>query len=200
MKKVICIQCGTYVDYEVRESEQKAIIKKVEVTYKEKMAYCKDCGVAVWVEALEMENAFSPINAYCEAVGLISPQKIQEGLTKYNIGKGPLAKLLGWSEVTIVRFIDGQLPSKMYSDKLKDIFDDPKRFLELLEENKDNISNVAYNKAKKSAEDILKDQGDSISINVDAPIYQMITTPYSVFSKKDIRKIGARWENQICYC
>ena len=39
-------------------------------------------------------------------------------LRKYKIGKKPLSKLLGWGEVTITRYINGDIPSKLYSDEL----------------------------------------------------------------------------------
>lgn len=200
MKKEFCVQCGKHVDYDVREIEQVEFIKKEKVSYKEKVAYCKDCGEPIWIEELEMENVFAPINAYCKIVGLISPKEIQEGLDRYNIGKRPLAQLLGWSDVTIVRFVDGQLPSKMYSDKLKEIFYNPESFLKLLEGNKEKISGVAYVKVKKTVEEILENQNGKIRFNIDMPTYQIITMSYSLPSKKDIRKVGERWVSPICYC
>lgn len=200
MKKLICVHCGTYVDYEIRENEQVEIIKKAEVAYKEKVAYCRNCGKAVWSETLEMENALAPINSYCEIVGLISPMKIQKGLIRYNIKKRPLATLLGWSGVTIVRFIDGQLPSKMYSDKLKEIFDNPKIFLKLLEDNKKRISNVAYTKSKKAVEEILKKRTEKPMVDTERPKYQIATPFYVSSNKKSNRKVGAEWQNPIYYC
>lgn len=199
MKKVICIKCGKNKEYDVKEIEQVELIKKVKVVYKEKVAYCKDCGEPVWVEELETENVFAPINAYCEMVGLISPKQIQQGLTKYNIGKRPLAQLLGWSEVTIVRFLDGQLPSRTYSSKLLEIFDKPKHFMKLLEHNKDRISIVAYNKAKKAANQLVeKERGEIIGIDVST--YQIAMVTYNSFVAKDTRKVGEKWASQICYC
>lgn len=73
MNKVICVQCREYVDYEIKDIEQKIIIKKEEVVYKEKVAYCKKCGKEVWVEELEEKNVLEPINIYCEKKGLIFP-------------------------------------------------------------------------------------------------------------------------------
>ena len=132
-------------------------------------------------------------------VGLISPKQIQQGLTKYNIGKRPLAQLLGWSEVTIVRFLDGQLPSRTYSSKLLEIFDKPKHFMKLLEQNKDRISIVAYHKAKKAANQLVeKERGEIIGIDVST--YQIAMVTYNSFVAKDTRKVGEKWASQICYC
>lgn len=200
MERVICVQCGKYVDYEIKEIERIEIIKKKKVKYKEKIAYCKECGEPVWVEALEMENVFAPINAYCEMVGLISPQRIQEILAKYSIAKRPLAMLLGWSEVTVVRFLDGQLPSKMYSDKLIQILEDPQYFAKILEENKEKISRIAYAKAKKAVEKNLGKQNNEIKLDIETPMYQMKTMSYSNLGLRNVRKVGETWGNPICYC
>ena len=43
MKKTICVQCREYVEYEIEEVEQRTLIKKEEIIYKEKIAYCKEC-------------------------------------------------------------------------------------------------------------------------------------------------------------
>lgn len=72
MNKVICVQCREYVDYEIKEIEQKATIKNEEIVYKEKVAYCKKCGEEVWVEELEEKNALESINIYCEKKGLVA--------------------------------------------------------------------------------------------------------------------------------
>ena len=71
-------------------------------------------------------------------------------MKKYDIGKRPLSKLLGWGDLTITRYLEGFLPNKEYSDKLKLILDDVEEMLSLLESNKGNISNVAYNKTMEA--------------------------------------------------
>lgn len=45
-------------------------------------------------------------------------------MIKYNTGKRPLSLLLGWGAVTITRYLDGDIPTKSYSDKLKLILND----------------------------------------------------------------------------
>ena len=48
---------------------------------------------------------------------VISIPEIAAILNNYRIGKKPLAKLLGWGETTIIRYMDGDVPTKEYSDK-----------------------------------------------------------------------------------
>lgn len=65
----------------------------------------------------------------------ITSEEIMTILRRYNIGKKPLARLLGWGETTILRYIDGDVPTVEYSKKLKAILDDPEYYYEILEHN-----------------------------------------------------------------
>ena len=49
---------------------------------------------------------------------IITIEEILEILEKYNIGKKPLSLVLGWGEVTIIRYLDGSIPDKLHSDVL----------------------------------------------------------------------------------
>ena len=68
-------------------------------------------------------------------------------LKKYDIGKRPLSLLLGWGESTLTRYLDGDIPTKQYSNTLKKILNNPDDMKDLLEKNKDNIKDVAYRKS-----------------------------------------------------
>lgn len=81
---------------------------------------------------------------------IITIEEIQAILSEYRIGKKPLAKLLGWGETTIIRYIEGDIPTNEYSDKLKTIHGNPNYYYEILQKNKDNLTGVAYKKSKKA--------------------------------------------------
>ena len=71
--------------------------------------------------------------------------------------------------------------------------------MKLLEHNKDRISIVAYNKAKKAANQLVeKERGEIIGIDVST--YQIAMVTYNSFVAKDTRKVGEKWASQICYC
>lgn len=78
---------------------------------------------------------------------VISSEEIQEILEKYCIGKKPLAKLLGWGETTIIRYFNGDIPSKEYSDKLLLLKQNPYYFYQVLNQNKQQITRIAYEKS-----------------------------------------------------
>jgi uncharacterized phage-associated protein len=82
---------------------------------------------------------------------IITVDEIKLILDTYRIGKKPLAKLLGWGETTIIRYIEGDIPTKEYSNKLKTILYDPEYYYGLLCKNRQQLTGVAYKKSKKAA-------------------------------------------------
>jgi hypothetical protein len=86
-----------------------------------------------------------------ENEGIISGDEIKLILDRYRIGKKPLAKLLGWGETTIIRYMEGDIPTSEYSNKLKAILEDPEFYYDLLLRRKDCLTNVAFKKSKKAS-------------------------------------------------
>ncbi|NLJ97281.1 MAG: hypothetical protein GX321_09015 [Clostridiales bacterium] len=81
----------------------------------------------------------------------ITTEEIRQILEKYRIGKKPLAKLLGWGETTIIRYMDGDIPTGEYSDKLKKILESPEYYYDLLIKRKDCLTGVAFRKSRRAA-------------------------------------------------
>lgn len=81
---------------------------------------------------------------------IISADEIKLILDRYRIGKKPLAKLLGWGETTIIRYMEGDIPTNEYSNKLKAILDDPEFYYDLLCRKKECLTGVAFKKSKKA--------------------------------------------------
>ncbi len=80
--------------------------------------------------------------------GIITSDEIRQILERYRIGKKPLAKLLGWGETTIIRYMEGDIPTKEYSNKLRALLDNPEFYFELLEDKRDCLTKVAFKKSK----------------------------------------------------
>ena len=70
----------------------------------------------------------------------------------YKIGKGPLSLALGFGEVTIPRYLEGQIPSKEYSDIIKSALSSPAFMREKLAGNREKLTDAAYKKAMAAAE------------------------------------------------
>lgn len=145
--KAFCEECREYETYYVEEKIRTKKIKNKEITFNEKIAYCKECNSEIFVSDLRDENLDAMDKEYRLSVGLITIKQINDLLEKYAIGKRPLSVLLGWGETTLTRFVHGDIPSKTYSDLLLRIMKSPKDFLELLVKNKDKITELAYKKS-----------------------------------------------------
>lgn len=86
---------------------------------------------------------------------IITSDKIQDILSNYKIGKKPLARLLGWGETTIIRYMDGDVPTVEYSDKLLAIYNSPSYYYKILIRNKTKLTNVAFRKSKRAVLDCM---------------------------------------------
>jgi hypothetical protein len=84
------------------------------------------------------------------ANSIVTANEIRSILSDFRIGKKPLAKLLGWGETTIIRYIEGDIPTTEYSNKLRAIAEEPAYYYELLLKNRENLTNVAFRKSKKA--------------------------------------------------
>ena len=143
-----CVECGRKKPYSVTSTRETLTIRGVSFQYVERQARCQDCGEVGYVPEINDANVKSREDAYRKAAGLITISEINEILDKYNIGAGPLAKLLGLGDVTINRYLSGQLPSKKNSDLLLKIRSSHKAMEEYLEEGKGKISSAAYRKCR----------------------------------------------------
>ena len=147
-----CSTCRDEVEVEIKDVKKTKIIKGVEIKYDYKEVYCKDCGTELIVNEIRDENLIKMNEAYRKETDTIYIEEIQQILEKYSIGKRPLSLLLGWGETTLTRFLDGDVPSKAYSDLLKKINIDKDFFLEVLTRNKEKISDIAYRKSFEKIE------------------------------------------------
>lgn len=93
---------------------------------------------------------------YRKEEDILSAEEIREIPEMYNISKKKLSKILGWGDNTFSRFYDGKTPSKRYSDILKELKENPTRYLDILEVNKELIKQKEYQKSKEAALKVLK--------------------------------------------
>lgn len=150
MNKGFCEKCNNLVEYEIKEIDEKIEIKGKKYNYKRLIGYCKNCGEEISSNEINDENLIRIDNAYRNEENIIKTEEINKILSKYKIGKKPLSKLLGWGEVTLIRYLNGDVPSKVYSDQLYKILNDEKYMSKILEENKELITEKAYNNVKKA--------------------------------------------------
>lgn len=162
--KGFCEKCHDIVEYSIREVKKQKEIKGRSIEYTAKEAYCNECGNEIFVSDIRDHNLAALDEAYREKEGLISVPEIQLILDRYNIGKRPLSLLLGWGEGTLTRYLDGDIPTRQYSDTLKRLLDDSEYMKEVLEQNKDRITDVAYRRVN----DALQNNGMGAKYHIES--------------------------------
>ena len=176
--EVLCWNCRKLVLYKIKSRQETRVIRGETYCFNEKYALCEECHEEITVPGLDDENEYEMDCVYRVKNDLITIDEIALILKKYNIEKRPLSKLLGLGELTITRYLDGQLPSKRYSDMLKRILRYDEEMTKFLKEKSESITDIAYHKVEESISERTTLWGYSSKIEVIA-LY-MIASLYEV--------------------
>ena len=149
-----CTHCRNERAYTLRKKIVKKEIKDKTYDFKIIVAICEECGEEMDIPGLLDLNMKAIDEQYRRAEGLVSIEDINRIMAIYNIGKAPLSTALGFGEITITRYLSGQIPSKEYSDVIKKVLSTPNYMIKLLNDNAEKIGETAYKKAIKAAEEI----------------------------------------------
>lgn len=149
-RKDFCIECRKETEFFWRKKIITKTIKDKEYQFKITTAICSECGKEMSPHGLIDQNIQEIDEQYREAEGLVSIADINNLMNIYDIGKAPLSYMLGFGEITITRYLLGQVPSKEYSDIIRKVLISPAYMKKLLQKNKDKITNTAYERTLKS--------------------------------------------------
>ena len=149
-----CAQCRKETTYFLRKTTFKQVIKDKEYEFEITTAICESCGEEMYIPGLLDLNAKEIDEQYRTANGIVSIDDIKKIMQIYNIGKAPLSIALGFGEITVTRYLAGQIPSKEYSDIIKKALSSPNYMVELLNKNSEKIGEAAYKKSINAAEEI----------------------------------------------
>ena len=153
-RREFCIECRKDTDYNLQKKDVVKIIRGKEYTFSITVALCTECGEEMSIPGLIDKNVQEIDEQYRAAEGLVSIEDIEKLMKIYKIGKAPLSLALGFGEITIPRYLEGQVPSKEYSDVIRAALTSPAFMKEKLNANKDKISDAAYRKAMEAADSI----------------------------------------------
>lgn len=153
-RREFCIECRKDTEYNLQKKDVVKIIRGKEYTFSITVALCTECGEEMSVPGLIDKNVQEIDEQYRAAEGLVSIEDIEKLMKIYKIGKAPLSLALGFGEITIPRYLEGQVPSKEYSDVIRAALTSPAFMKEKLNANKDKISDAAYRKAMEAADSI----------------------------------------------
>lgn len=146
-KITFCMECRKETPYALHKEAIKKIIREKEYTFAITTARCKECGCEIGFHGLLDYNAREIDTQYRRMENIVTIEEIEKLGKIYSLGKAPLSLALGFGEVTITRYLAGQIPSKEYSDLIRKALADTSVMSELLNTNKDKLAPAAYHKA-----------------------------------------------------
>ena len=73
------------------------------------VAVCSECGEEMSLPGLIDRNVQEIDDQYRAYEGLVTKDDIENLMSIYNIGKAPLSLALGFGEITITRYLEGQV-------------------------------------------------------------------------------------------
>lgn len=135
-----CANCFKNVDVIIEEKVEEVFWKGEKLSCVQKYARCKECGELVDIGELHDFNLFAVYDAYREKKDLISYADVLALTKKYKsiASIRNLSKILGMGEHTLERYCNRYIPSKAFSDVLKEL--QQKGATYLLEKLKNNHS------------------------------------------------------------
>ena len=151
-RRDFCIECRKETEYLLRKKDIVKNIRDKEYTFSITVAVCAECGEEMSIPGLIDKNVQEVDEQYGAAEGLVSIDDIERLMKIYKIGKAPLSLALGFGEVTIPRYLEGQMPSKEYSDIIKAALSSPVYLKQKLMENREKLTDAAFRKAFAAAE------------------------------------------------
>lgn len=153
-RRDFCIECRKETEYLL---QKKNIVKKIrdkDYTFGITVAVCAECGEEMSIPGLIDKNVQEIDEQYRAVEGFVSIDDIEKLMKIYKIGKAPLSLSLGFGEVTIPRYLEGQVPSKEYSNVVKSALASPAYMKQKLMENREKLTDTAYKKAMAAADSI----------------------------------------------
>ena len=146
-----CTECRRETSYTLKKIKINQTIREKKYTFEITAAFCNECGGEMGIPGLIDYNVKEMDEQYRKAEEIITVEDIERLMKLYNIGKAPLSLALGFGEVTISRYLAGQVPSKEYSDIMLHALASASYMKELLDQNREKIGETAYKKAYTAA-------------------------------------------------
>ena len=150
-RKDFCTECRRETSYTLKKIKINQTIREKKYTFEITAAFCNECGGEMGIPGLMDYNMKAIDEQYRKAEEVITVEDIERLMKLYNIGKAPLSLALGFGEVTISRYLAGQVPSKEYSDIMLHALASATYMKELLDRNREKIGETAYKKAHIAA-------------------------------------------------
>lgn len=172
MQKSFCEYCIQENEYKIHKINKISILNGEEFNYRAREAVCNNCGNIIFDSSVCDYNLNKLYEEYKKRHKIINITTIHRILTKYSINEYELAQLLGWKNDTISRYLDGDMISNSNSDVLEKIYSNPDYYSVLLQNNKEKINPVDYNKSRQAVRKL--SENDATEEKIDAVIKYLL--------------------------
>ena len=142
-----CIECRRQTEYRLRMDNVRRRIRGKEHVFSLISAICETCGAEMGFPWLMDLNIKRIDEQYRFQEGLVSVEDIRKLMRLYDIGKTPLSLALGFGEITLSRYLCGQMPSRKCSNIIRQALESPDFMKKRLQESHSVIGETAYKKA-----------------------------------------------------
>ncbi len=153
-RRDFCVECRKETEYFLRKKDIEKNIRDKEYTFGITVAVCAECGGEMSIPGLIDKNIQEIDEQYRAVEGLVLTDDIKKLMKIYKIGKAPLSLALGFGEATVPRYLEGQVPSKEYSDVVRAALASPAYMKQKLMENGEKLTDAAYKKAMAAADSV----------------------------------------------
>ena len=153
-RMTFCTECRQDVKYELKKKTEIKTIRNKEYHFTITTAFCPQCGGELGIAGLMDQNVREIDRQYRRAEDIVTTDDIEKLMQIYKIGKNPLSLVLGFGEITVTRYLAGQVPSKEYSEIIRTALTNPAYMKALLIKNREKIAPAAYHKAITAASEL----------------------------------------------
>lgn len=150
-EKKLCLICMEEHEVHTVILEVTEEFKSEEVSFDATYEYCDQADEYLESEDMIKANSLAMKDAYREKLGILTSKDIIAIRNKYEISQKDFSDVLDWGRATITRYETQQVQDRAHDDILRKIDSDPKWFLQMLIRAKGKISNKAYEKYLKAA-------------------------------------------------
>ncbi len=183
--KLFCPECFNDEEFKKIKDYETHEIRGEKYKNKVTKYICNNCGQDIIDDDEYDKSLIKAFNKYRKEHNLLFPEEIKQIREMYGLSQRGMSRLLGWGQVTINRYEKGALQDEAHNQMLMS-FKKPEFMLELLEKNKDNISDKNYEKTKNKANKLI--QKSSIIDTVIIKKMQSLEKEYKGDQEFDIEK------------
>ncbi len=182
----------------IEEREEVLPVKGDPTTVKSRVRVCEICGGDCSDNELLDQTLRKAYDKYREKHGIISRGEIESILKKYNISQRSLAALLGWGEITIHRYVAGNIPDEAHNQMLHFIAD-PANMEKIFCKNEDRLSLQARRKLETALNTMTESKKEKSRTVITSPQDRLPISIYTgsiKFSEESLRNMVLYFASQ----